>query len=239
MRLSAYTICLNEEECIPQALAYASTIADEIIIVDGGSTDGTVFQVLEFARHHPHVPIVLSEHPMPDSFSEQRNFAIERCSGDWILHLDADEKYSRGLAELVLALDSVPQNIVGYSFPTWHLAEDERHYQNGDADPHVRLFRNRADIRYANQVHEHVALNGQILIGHPFHFGELEREHVLYWDAVHLLHYGSLRSDKAYAAWYERWQRFAARSAEAGINVDALVRHPKAIGEIPEGELPE
>ncbi len=238
MRLSAYTICLNDDEWIEHALAYAATVADEIIVVDGGSRDQTVRLIREFRSSSP-VPVLIHQRPMPDSFADQRNFALSLCRGNWILHLDADERYTRGLGERLLpALDQVPAGIVGFSFPTWYLAEDERHYQNVEADPHIRLFRNLPTLRYRRPVHEHLALDGQGLIAHPCHFTELERRVIRYEPDVHLLHYGSLRSDRAYGAWRDRWQRFASRSSEYGINVDALARHPKAIGEIPAGELP-
>lgn len=237
MSLSVTIICLNEEEYITQALSYAATIADEIIVVDGGSTDGTVARLREFQSEHMDLMGIIL-HDMPDSFSKQRNLSIAGCTGDWILHLDADEKYTRRMSELVKTLDDVPPNIIGFSFPTWYLAEDERHYQNVEADPHIRLFRNRPDIRYVRPVHEHIALDGVGLIAHPSHFTDLERAHIMYLPEIHLLHYGSLRSDRAYEAWRGRWERFAAKSLDFGINVDALVRHPQAIGEIPERELP-
>lgn len=238
MKLSVYIICLNDDEWIGHALEYAYTIADEIVVVDGGSNDQTVKKIIQVEAHGTR-PIYFYERPMPDSFADQRNYAIDQCSGDWILHMDADERYTRGLRDLLLPmLPTVPDEVLAFSFPSWYLAEDERHYQNEDADPHVRLFRNRPDLRYVRPVHEHIALNGRILAAHPCHFGDLEQRVVRYQPDVHLLHYGSLRSDRAYSAWRDRWQRFAARSSEYGINVDALVRHPQAIGEIPEEEIP-
>lgn len=237
MTLSVTILCLNEEEYINQALSYAATIADEIVVVDGGSIDSTTTRLRDFQSEHMDL-LRIVHHDMPDSFSEQRNLAVDFCTGDWILHLDADEKYTRRMSRLVSTLGDVPPNILGFSFPSWYLAEGERHYQNVEADPHIRLFRNRPDLRYIRPVHEHIALNGVGLMSHPSHFTDLEREHIVYADNIHLLHYGSLRSDTAYQAWRDRWQRFAAKSSEYGINVDALVRHPKAIGEIPEGELP-
>jgi glycosyltransferase involved in cell wall biosynthesis len=239
MRLSVYILTLNETEWIEHALAYAVTIADEIVIVDGGSTDNTLERVCAFMATSS-VPITLLQHPMPDSFSQQRNYALAHCTGDWILHMDADERYTTGLKDRLLpTLDSIPNEIVGFSIPTYYLAVDERHFQSYDADPHIRLFRNLPNLKYVRPIHEHLALDGHGLVAHPSHFTPLERRVIRYQPDIRLLHYGSLRSDTAYAAWRDRWQRFAALSSQYGINVDALVRHPPAIGSIPEVEIPQ
>jgi glycosyltransferase involved in cell wall biosynthesis len=235
--ISCYTLCLNDDEWLTQALSYAASVADEVIVVDGGSTDNSIDIVNAFAAQCPKVR--LHHNPMPDSFAQQRNHAIDLCSGDWVLQLDADEQYTRGLKERLLpTLQNVPSEIVGFSFPTYHLAVDGRHYQNAEVDPHIRLFRKLPNLRYERPVHEYLSLDGQGLIAHPAHFTDLERRVVRYEPNIRLLHYGSLRSDRSFQMWRDRWQRFAERSSEYGIDVNAKVRYPKAIGEIPESELP-
>ncbi len=80
---SVTVITLNEERNLPECLASVSW-ADEIIIIDSGSTDRT----LEIAREFPTRIFVNPWCGM----REQKNFAAEKAAGPWILNLDADER---------------------------------------------------------------------------------------------------------------------------------------------------
>ena len=86
--LSVAIITLNEEANLARTLASVSW-ADEIIVVDSGSTDRTA----EIARSFNARVI---EHLWP-GFAAQKNFALAQCTGDWILSLDADEELSTEL----------------------------------------------------------------------------------------------------------------------------------------------
>ncbi len=91
MTLSVAIITFNEEENIARTLRSVIDVADEIVIVDSGSTDRTVEVAQAFG---PKVKIF----PEPwKGFAAQKNSAIEKCSGDWILSLDADEELSPDL----------------------------------------------------------------------------------------------------------------------------------------------
>jgi glycosyltransferase involved in cell wall biosynthesis len=82
-KFSASIICKNEEHNIEECLRSVSW-CDEIVVVDSGSTDRTV----ELARKHtPNV--VFHEWP---GYVAQKNFALERASGDWVICIDADER---------------------------------------------------------------------------------------------------------------------------------------------------
>ncbi len=72
---------------------------DEIIVVDGHSTDSTVALAKEFTDK-----IYLSDllgPKNPGGFAAQRNFALEQTSADWVFFLDADEQFTPELAEEV------------------------------------------------------------------------------------------------------------------------------------------
>lgn len=84
MKLSAAVITYNEELNIGRFLENISDLADEIIVVDSFSTDRT----REIALQFPKVRFVENRF---EGFGKQKNFALEQCSGDWILFLDADE----------------------------------------------------------------------------------------------------------------------------------------------------
>jgi glycosyltransferase involved in cell wall biosynthesis len=77
-------IMKNEEDELPLVLASAAALADEIVIYDTGSTDRSVVVARELGA-------TVIEGFWDEDFSRARNEALERCSGDWILWLDADE----------------------------------------------------------------------------------------------------------------------------------------------------
>ena len=86
--LSVAIVTLNEEYNLPRTLASVQW-ADEIVVVDSGSTDRT----REIARSYGATVI---ERAWP-GFAAQKNFAISQCTGQWILSLDADEELSEDL----------------------------------------------------------------------------------------------------------------------------------------------
>jgi len=87
--LSAVILSKNSEKKIGSCLSSLKGWADEIIIVDGGSTDNTVKIAAQFgARVYPH--------PFSGSFAMERNFGTEKASGEWVLQLDSDETVTDG-----------------------------------------------------------------------------------------------------------------------------------------------
>ena len=86
--ITAIIPTLNEEEFIEEAIASVA-FADEIIVIDSFSTDRTV----ELAEAHE-VKIVQRKF---DNFSNQKNFALDLASHEWIYVLDADERVSPAL----------------------------------------------------------------------------------------------------------------------------------------------
>ncbi|MFN2286814.1 MAG: glycosyltransferase, partial [Chromatocurvus sp.] len=88
--VSVIVITRDEEEHIGDCLASVAAIADEIIVLDSGSTDATV----TIARQHTD-NVVVTDWP---GFGIQKQRALERATGDWVLSIDADERVSQGLA---------------------------------------------------------------------------------------------------------------------------------------------
>jgi glycosyltransferase involved in cell wall biosynthesis len=84
--LSVAIITLNEEANLPRTLA-SVRFADEVIVLDSGSTDRT----LEIAASFPNTRVI--SEPWK-GFSGQKNSAIDKCTSQWILSLDADEEVS-------------------------------------------------------------------------------------------------------------------------------------------------
>ena len=84
-RLAVIILTRNEERNIGAAIDSAS-FADEILVVDSGSTDAT--QAIAESRGAKFIP-----HPMgEDGFAGQRNFALTQTEAEWVFYLDADER---------------------------------------------------------------------------------------------------------------------------------------------------
>jgi Glycosyl transferase family 2 len=106
--LTVCTVALNEEQRLPAALASVADIADEIVVVDSGSSDRT----LEIATA---AGARVIEHAW-SGFAHQRNVALDAATGDWVLELDADERVTPELAAEIrafLALPPLPQVRIG------------------------------------------------------------------------------------------------------------------------------
>lgn len=96
MKLSAAIITFNEERNIERCLLSLRGIADEIVVVDSFSTDKTEQLCRKYnARFIQN---------MFEGHIQQKNFAIEQTSGDWILSLDADEALDEKLCASILAV---------------------------------------------------------------------------------------------------------------------------------------
>ena len=177
MKISISMITLNEENNIARALS-SCTFADEIVVVDGGSTDRT----LDILRSYEKV--VLIQHPWEGHFGKQRQISLDNCTGDWVVRLDADEAFSQFLEENIKAvLESAQPDIVGYFIRQCNLIGDEKYYsKKHDAHENIpRIWRNLKVAKWEGQVHEQ-------LIG-------LEGRLVIYLDA-YIVHYGFLDKEK-------------------------------------------
>lgn len=104
MKLSVVIITFNEERNIERCLASVQTLADEILVVDSFSIDKTI-EICE--RYQAKV--------IQNSFEghiQQKNFAMEQASNDWILSLDADEALSEELVQAIKQVKSAEKSKV-------------------------------------------------------------------------------------------------------------------------------
>ena len=100
-RLSVAIITLNEEANLARTLTSLKfPFLTEIVIVDSGSTDATLSIAAEHKARILHQPWL--------GFSAQKNFALDSCTGDWLLSLDADEELSPHLAAEISTLLMAP-----------------------------------------------------------------------------------------------------------------------------------
>lgn len=85
--ISATVICKNEETCIDKCLASLEGLA-EVVVVDSGSTDGTLDILDAHARRG--LPVRLVRQPWL-GYARQKQFALDLATEDWVLSIDADE----------------------------------------------------------------------------------------------------------------------------------------------------
>ena len=95
MKISAYIIAYNEAEKIRDCIN-SILWADEIIVVDSHSTDGTSEIAEELGAKVVHIPF--------EGYGDLRNKAISHCNGEWIFSLDSDERCTEEVRDEILAL---------------------------------------------------------------------------------------------------------------------------------------
>ena len=205
-KLSVTIITLDEADHIAAAIDSAAW-ADEVIVVDSGSRDGT--PALARAKG------VRVEHRDWSGWIDQKNFAASLASNDWIFSLDADERITPALAtELRELLQNEPASR-GYRVPrvTFHLG---RWIRTTDFSPdfQTRLYDRRAARWRGKYVHESVSVDGPV--------GQLrqELEHYSYRDLRDHLDRINAYSTLAARQMYEGGRRASV--------IDLLVHPPAA-----------
>ena len=151
-RLSVVVITSNEEDRLRETLTSVAW-ADEIVVVDAGSEDKTVALAREFTDH-------VLIHPW-QGFAAQKNFGIERATGDWILSLDADEYVEPALREEITAVLQAPDARDGYRIARRNIMWG-RWIRHGRLYPdwQLRLFRRGRGRFVERAVHESVQVDG-------------------------------------------------------------------------------
>jgi glycosyltransferase involved in cell wall biosynthesis len=162
--LSIVLITFNEEENLPRTLksveGVVRDLGGEIIVVDSGSTDRTVDIAKSFGAK-----VFVEEWK---GFAAQKNSAIEKAGGDWVLLLDADEDISEGLAKEIREVGSGPaEDGFGSEDGYWLKRQNEflgRRMSHGGfwPDPKLRLFRRGKGHVESRAVHETVLVEGRL-----------------------------------------------------------------------------
>lgn len=163
-KISAVLIALNEERNIGAALE-SLTWADEVLVVDGGSSDATRQQC-----ENKGVRVVERRFT---SYAEQKNFALDQASHDWIFSLDADERASSSLTSEIQTLAQAGFRVSGYRIPrlTYYMGRFIRSTA-WYPDHQLRLFDRRRGRWQGLYVHESVKVTGPVekLRGEILHY---------------------------------------------------------------------
>ena len=183
-------IVKNEQKLLENALKSIQTLADEIIIVDTGSTDSTVSIAKKYTSQ-------IYSFNWTNNFAQARNFSTSNATSDWIFILDADESINPlDCSEIKTAINEAPIETASFLFTrrnytenhqgaTWKSTENDIYPESKIAqgyyeDQVIRLFRNSMDILFEGKIHETVETTANAAgnieqLGTPIHhFGKLK-----------------------------------------------------------------
>lgn len=199
IRLSVALAVYNEEANLKSCLESVKELADEFVVVDGGSQDQTV----EIAKKYG-AKIIQTDNP--PNFHINKNKAIDAALGDWVLQLDADEVVTEELKDEIKQTISKERGFNGYWIKRKNFFLGRFLTKGGQyPDYTLRLYRRGKGRLPAKSVHEQAKVFGKVgYLKHP------------------LLH---LR-DKNFSIYILRFNRYtdllAKEMADAGIKVNVL-----------------
>lgn len=177
----------NEEKNLPDCLESVKDFADEIIIVDGESSDKTV----ETAKKYNARVKVTTNKPI---FHINKQMAIDMATKDWVLQLDADERVTKELKDEILSVINSNKNFNGYWIPrkNWFLG---RFLTKGGQYPDytIRLYKRGKGKLPQLSVHEQAEVEGEVgYLSNPL---------------IHI-------ADPSFSRYIKRWDRYTSLIAK-------------------------
>ncbi|MBI2031265.1 MAG: glycosyltransferase family 2 protein [Candidatus Levybacteria bacterium] len=181
--LSVVLATYNEEKNLPACLESVDGLADEIVVVDGASSDKTVDKAKQFGAKIK----ITTNKPI---FHINKQMAIDMATSDWILQLDADEVVSKGLRKEIKSVinsqSSIVSHVNGYWIPrkNWFLG---RFLMKGGQYPDytLRLYKRGKGRLPQKDVHEQAEVEGEVtylknpLLHYPY---KDFNDYLLKWD---------------------------------------------------------
>jgi len=160
--LSVVLATFNEDKNIKECLKSAKKIADEIIVVDGSSEDKTREMAKALGAKVFRVPNRLM-------FHKNKQLAVDKAEGKWVLQLDADERLTKELRKEISEKVNNDSSYAGFYLPrkNWFLG---RFLTKGGQYPDyvIRLFLNGKGRFPAKSVHEQIKIKGRVgYLKHP------------------------------------------------------------------------
>lgn len=155
-KLSAVLITYNEIEHIAACLESVA-FADEIVVIDSYSTDGT----WEFLKNHPAVRAL--QHPF-ENFTAQKTWALQQAAYPWVVFIDADERITPALQDEILETIHHPNACEAYyCYRQFIMGNKPLTYSGLQTDKACRLFKKEA-VYFNPQkiVHEALVVNGRV-----------------------------------------------------------------------------
>lgn len=148
-KISACVITKNEAKNIERWLNCVKQLASEIIVVDTGSTDDTVSLAEKGGAKVEHFTWI-------NDFAAAKNYALDKCNGEWIIFLDADEYFTlpsiAKVRESINELDN-NKNIIGIACSLINIDQDQHNRFKGSM-VQIRIFRKIDNLRFVGKIHE-------------------------------------------------------------------------------------
>jgi len=181
--LSVAMIANNEEKNLARSLASAAW-ADELVFVDCGSSDGTELEARKF-------PVKYFARPNSMAVYVNKQFAIDQCTSDWVLILDADEEITPELKAEIQAFIYAPAGAAAASGPRRNFYFGRWLKHGGKyPDTQLRLFK-RGSARFLPlPVHERLEVNGPVaqlkepLLHYPYSDAEDQRRKRVFYTEI-------------------------------------------------------
>lgn len=136
-KISAYITCLNSKfwfATLQQTILSALEFADEVVVADGASTDGTIELVELLASYDDRIKLYI----YPDkyelgqaSLADRKSFALSKTTGDWAVLMDSDEVIGEWDAPKIRELPEKHPEAWGFKFKTLHFYRDWYRVQEG------------------------------------------------------------------------------------------------------------
>ncbi|MDO6759070.1 glycosyltransferase family 2 protein [Tamlana sp. 2_MG-2023] len=155
IKFSALLITYNEVNHIEDVLKNID-FADEIIVVDSFSDDGTFEKLLTFEN----VKTIQRDFK---NFADQRNFALQQAMNDWVLFIDADERLTESLKTEIIETINNPQGFVAFMVKRLYFFKKKRiRFSGFQTDTTYRLFK-KNKVKYIEDkiVHEMPDIDGK------------------------------------------------------------------------------
>jgi glycosyltransferase involved in cell wall biosynthesis len=151
IKLSAILIVRNEERDLPACLESLHGLADEIVVVDSGSSDRTVDIARAFGARVIHREF--------GGFGPQKQFALEQATGDWVINVDADERLSPMLGREIKTTLAAAPAVNGYHLRFHNMFLGRRLRFGGHwSEWHLRLFRRDSAHYEGREIHEGISV---------------------------------------------------------------------------------
>lgn len=157
MKISVCYIVKNEEQNLEKSLKTVLPFADEILVADTGSNDGTKRVAGESGA-------TVFDYTWQDDFSAARNFIRDKAKGDWIVFPDADEGFLHPeyIRDILKKIESNQDDIDAIMVRLIEQDMDEGGCVIA-TERALRVFRNKPNLRYRNRIHENIAnLTGEL-----------------------------------------------------------------------------
>lgn len=150
-KLSLCMIVRDNETTIGPCLESIRPWVDEMIVIDTGSTDATpmICESMGATVHH---------WAWRDDFSAARNESLRYATGEWIFWMDSDDTISEECGRQLQALvrQTAPPHLLGYVMQVHCPGPTQEGGRNVTVVDHVKVFRNRPDLRFEHRIHEQI-----------------------------------------------------------------------------------